>query len=73
MLIDRAVKIRIQLDLLDEKMVSGNWTGHDQRTYGALLNAYRLSARELGLKAAEKSQPSLAGHLSTLNRKGRAT
>jgi hypothetical protein len=48
MLIDRAIKIRLQLDALDEKLNSDNWTGHDQRTYGALLNAQRLCLRELG-------------------------
>jgi hypothetical protein len=52
MLIERAVKIRVQLDLLDEKLTSGGWTPHDARTYGGLGNAYRLTVRELGMKPA---------------------
>jgi hypothetical protein len=60
MLIDRAVKIRVQLDLLDEKVARGDWTGHDTRTYGGLHNAYRLTVRELGMRpAAEKPMDAL--------------
>jgi hypothetical protein len=35
LLIDRAIKIRLQLDALDAKLAAGDWTGHDSRTYGA--------------------------------------
>jgi hypothetical protein len=52
LLIERLIKIRLQLDLLDTKLAKGEWTGHDSRTYGGLLNAYRLHARELGLRPA---------------------
>lgn len=52
LLIDRMVKVRLQLDLLDGKLASGEWTPHDSRTYGGLLNAYRLTARELGMQPA---------------------
>jgi len=48
MLIDRTIKIRLQLDALDEKLSAGDWSAHDQRTYGALLNAQHLCLRELG-------------------------
>lgn len=50
LLIDRMVKVRVQLDLLDDKLASGEWTPHDSRTYGGLLNAFRLLAREIGIK-----------------------
>jgi hypothetical protein len=60
LLIERMVKVRMQLDLLDEKLTQGEWTPHDSRTYGGLLNAYRLTARELGLKATVAEKPSLA-------------
>ena len=65
LLIDRIIKIRLQLDGLDEKLASGNWTPHDSRTYGGLLNAYRLTARELGLKPAAAKPPSLAEFLAS--------
>ena len=60
LLIERLIKIRCQLDRLDEKLAGGGWTDHDSRTYGGLLNAYRLTARELGLKATAVKTPSLA-------------
>jgi hypothetical protein len=62
LLIDRVIKIRLQLDALDEKVGTPTWTPHDSRTYGGLLNAYRLTTRELGLKpaAAPPSGPTLA-------------
>src|SRR3954452_3274407 len=50
LLIDRIIKVRLQLDALDDKLAARDWTAHDQRTYGALLNAYRLTARELGVQ-----------------------
>ena len=64
LLIERMIKVRIQLDLLDEKLASGEWTAHDSRTYGGLLNAYRLTAREIGLDAKAKAQPTLQEHLA---------
>jgi hypothetical protein len=45
LLIDRLIKIRLQLDLLDAKLAKGaegGWTPHDSRTHGGLLNAFRL-------------------------------
>lgn len=51
LLIDRLIKVRLQLDALDAKMAAGNWTSHDSRTHGGLQNAFRLCARELGVKA----------------------
>jgi hypothetical protein len=68
LLIERLIKIRCQLDRLDEKLATGGWTDHDSRTYGGLLNAYRLTARELGLKPAAAKVPSLEEVL----RQGRA-
>jgi hypothetical protein len=50
LLIDQAVKIRMQLDALGEKLSSGNWTDHDRRTFGGLLNCFRLTLRDIGLK-----------------------
>src|ERR1700716_2192082 len=52
LLIERIVKIKLQLDAFDNKLASGDWTAHDQRTFNALLNAHRLACRELGLSSA---------------------
>ena len=59
LLIRRAARSMLQLELLDEKMASGNWTAHDARTQGGLNNAVRLALKELGLKAIAK-QPKLS-------------
>jgi hypothetical protein len=50
LLIERLIRIRLQLDLLDEKVGTDGWTAHDGRTYGDLLNAYRLCCREVGIE-----------------------
>ena len=62
-LVRRAARAMLQLEKLDAKMASGNWTDHDARTYGGLSNNLRLTIRELDKgrgRAAEKSVPSLA-------------
>jgi hypothetical protein len=66
LLIERIVKIKVQLDGLDGKLTSGDWTAHDQRTYGALLNAQRLCLRELGLGPAPRLMLNRAGHGSQM-------
>ena len=62
LLIERIIKIKLQLDELDGKLTSGDWTAHDQRTYGALLNAQRLCLRELGLGPAPRLMLNSARH-----------
>jgi hypothetical protein len=65
MLIRRAARAMLRLELLDEKMASGSWTDHDSRTFGGLNNALRLCLRELGVKAvAHKPANPLAEHFS---------
>lgn len=59
LIIERVIRLRLQLDALDTKLAAGDWTPHDGRTYGGILNAYRLCLRELGLKAPEPKPPSL--------------
>ena len=63
LLIERLIRLRLQLDGLDEKLAAGDWTPHDGRTYAGILNAYRLTARELGLKPAAARPLSLAERL----------
>jgi hypothetical protein len=74
LLIDRIIKLRLQLDALDDKLAAGTWTPHDQRTYGALLNAHRLSLRELGLRpaAAAPVDPMERFHAAVAARQGAA-
>lgn len=59
LLIDRIIRTRLQLDALDEKLAAGSFAPHDQRTYGALLNAHRLGLRELGKPAKAQPQDAL--------------
>jgi hypothetical protein len=61
MLIRRCARGMLRLELLDEKMATGNWTDHDGRTFGGLTNPVRLMLRELGVKAeaAPEKPPSL--------------
>ena len=62
MLIRRAARALLRLELLDQKMSDGSWTDHDARTFGGLSNNLRLTLRELGLKGAPvtTAPPSLA-------------
>jgi hypothetical protein len=60
LLIRRAARSLLQLELLDEKLSTGSWTAHDCRTQGGLNNAVRLALRELGLKATPARPPTLA-------------
>jgi hypothetical protein len=57
LLIRRAAKALLQLELLDEKPVR---TDHDLRLAASLDNRARLILRELGLKAAAPAAPTLA-------------
>ena len=59
LLIERVIKMRLQLDGLDAKLMKSGWTAHDTRTYGGLANAYRLTIRELDrVKAGRVKAPS---------------
>lgn len=62
--IRRAARSMLQLELLDAKMSSGDWSAHDARTQGGLNNAVRLVLRELGLKAVAKKPPTIAEYLA---------
>jgi hypothetical protein len=64
LLIRRAARSMLQLELLDEKMAAGDWTAHDARTQGGLNNAVRLALKELGLKAIAKKPPTVADYLA---------
>jgi hypothetical protein len=60
LLIDRIVKCTMQIDALDRKLADGDWTDHDARTHGGLINRQRLLLREIGLQPATPKPPSLA-------------
>jgi hypothetical protein len=57
LLIRRAARAMLRLELLDAKMASGNWTDHDARTFGGLNNAIRLALRELGVRETKPKKP----------------
>jgi hypothetical protein len=69
LMIDRAVKLRLQLDAFDVKLQAategeGTWTDHDIRAYNSVGNQYRLILRELhGRSAAPRKtgRPSRQG------------
>jgi hypothetical protein len=64
LLIDRIVKCTVQIDALDRKLSTGDWTDHDCRTHGGLINRQRLLLRELGLKGVAAQPKSLADYLA---------
>jgi hypothetical protein len=58
LLIDRIVRLRLQLDAFDVKLTSGEvWTPHDLRTFSGINNAFKNSLKELGFKAATVAKP----------------
>jgi hypothetical protein len=57
MLITRASRAMLRLELLDAKMAAGELSAHDARTFSALSNSVRLCLRELGLKTAPVDRP----------------
>jgi hypothetical protein len=60
LLIERIIKMRLQLDALDMKLMNGGWTAHDTRTYGGLANAYRLTIRMIdNMRSRKGKAPSL--------------
>ena len=52
MLIRRAARALLRLELLDRKAAEGSWTDHDARTFGGLNNAVRLFMKEIAAQAA---------------------
>ena len=49
LLVERLIKIRLRIDAFEQK-AEADWADLDRRTYGALLNNFRLTAREINLK-----------------------
>jgi hypothetical protein len=50
LLVRRAARAALKLELYDQKLTSGDLTDHDSRMYGGLSNNLRLLLRELGVK-----------------------
>ena len=60
LLVRRAARAALKLELYDQKLASSDLTDHDSRMYGGLSNNLRLLLRELGLKAPSPDRtPSL--------------
>jgi hypothetical protein len=68
LLIERIIRLQMQLVLLDEKFAAGetSWTAHDMRTFSGISNAFKNAIRELGFRPAKAQQPTLAEHLDRL-------
>jgi len=47
LLIDRIIRLRIQLDLFDGKLAAGDWSAHDGRTYAGILGGHRITLQKL--------------------------
>jgi hypothetical protein len=65
MLVRRAARSFLQLELFDAKIASGVWTDVDGRVMGGVANNLRLTLRELGIKAAPPKRQSLTEYLAT--------
>jgi hypothetical protein len=63
-LIRRAARTMLQLELLDKKFSSGNWTQLDGHVQGGLANNLRLTMVALGVKAAPPKKVDLAEYLA---------
>jgi hypothetical protein len=65
LLIERLVNIRLRLDAFEGKFTTSTSTDLDRRVYGALQNAFRLTAREIGIEPHKpRKSETLAGHLA---------
>lgn len=65
LLIRRAARAMLKLEMLDAKIASGIWTDFDARTFGGLSSSLRLALRELGLrKEAATPRNPLAAHFA---------
>jgi hypothetical protein len=67
MLVRRAARALLRLELLDEQAAKGRWCDHDARTFGGLNNAVRLLMREIAAqspKPAKDKPPALREYLA---------
>jgi len=60
------------LNALGEKLDSGEWTDHDRRTFGGLMNCFRLTLRDIGLKSPTTHSESLDVFLNGIETNGEA-
>jgi hypothetical protein len=65
MLIRRAARALLRIELLDEKAAQGGWADHDPRVYGGLNNACGLFMRDRGAGSALPAYSSLKGVVSS--------
>jgi hypothetical protein len=57
LIIRRASRTALRLELFDQKLASGKFTDHDSRTFGGLQNAFRLFLRELKIVGGSAPEP----------------
>jgi hypothetical protein len=61
LLIQRIIRLQMQLLLFDEKLADGQiWTPHDLRTFSGISSAFKNALKELGFKPAAPPALSLA-------------
>ena len=72
MLVRRAARALLRLELLDEKAAKGNWSDHDARTFGGLNNAVRLLMREIGAQTPPPAKKEPVADLGTYLKKAAA-
>jgi hypothetical protein len=56
--IKQAVRLSLQINTLNAKLMAGSFTDHDRRAYAAFTNGYRLLLRELGVGATARANRS---------------
>ncbi len=73
LLIERIVKTTIQLDVLEKKMVDGDFTAHYQNAHSRLSNSHQLAMRELDrMKSSpQAAEPDLEDVVELHRRRGR--
>jgi hypothetical protein len=66
-LIERAVRLTLQVALLDRKAseAGGLMTDHDSRTYLAWSNSLTRTLKQLGMKGAAQQAPTLTDYLAS--------
>lgn len=72
-MIERAVRLSLALELLDERLTHGEaFTTHDHNHYLAWSNALTRTLARLGLESASSRPPTLAEQLAEDTRRRRA-
>ena len=72
MLVRRAARAMLRLELLDEKAAKGNWSEHDSRLFSGLNNTVRLLMREIAAQSPKPGKKEPVADLATYLKKAAA-